>query len=267
MRQILIIIVAMFVSISSIQAGTRHPDIPDSRYIEYGKKFRCVSRLIGRYKNKQEYAASAVIIRPKVILTAAHVVVNSQECYAVLDGKKNSIRKIVMPSDFQEDIFGYNDIAIGFTEDEFELDFYPELYSEKDEVGKTSAISGFGIFGTFETGSEEYDGRRRAGSNRVEYIDRGLLVCIPDSNNITSLEFLIASGDSGGGLFINKKLAGINSCVMATDDVTDSSYTDESGHTRVSDHFDWINKIILLESDGLDTEYPSATIVLNTATK
>jgi hypothetical protein len=267
MRQVLVLLLTIFVSICSASAGTMHPDVPDNKYVEYGKKFRCISRLIGRYKNNHQYAASAIIIRPKVILTAAHVIADSQECFAVLDGKKIPLRKIIMPSNFQENIFGYNDLAIGFTDQDFELDFYPELYSDRDEVGQISAICGFGIFGTFDTGSSKYDGQRRAGSNKIEHIDRGLLICTPSARDRTSLEFLISSGDSGGGLFINKKLAGINSCVMATDNVTDSSYTDESGHTRVSDHFDWIQQIIEIEANGLDTDLPSATIVLNSATK
>jgi hypothetical protein len=58
------------------------------------------------------------------------------------------------------------------------------------------------------------------------------------------MEFLIASGDSGGGLFIDQKLAGINSCVMTTDGHTDSNHNDESGHTRISQHINWIESTI-----------------------
>jgi len=58
------------------------------------------------------------------------------------------------------------------------------------------------------------------------------------------MEFLIASGDSGGGLFIDKKLAGITSCVMTTDGNTDSNYNDERGHTRISQHINWIESTI-----------------------
>jgi hypothetical protein len=60
----------------------------------------------------------------------------------------------------------------------------------------------------------------------------------------TELEFLIASGDSGGGLFIDNKLAGINSCVMAVDKKPDSTYNDESGHTRISKFIGWIKENI-----------------------
>ena len=68
----------------------------------------------------------------------------------------------------------------------------------------------------------------------------------PSKNNerMTELEFLIGSGDSGGGLFLDGKLAGINSCVLAIDKKPNSTYSDESGHTRVSKYIDWINLTI-----------------------
>jgi len=264
MRQFMIFLCLFFVSYSIVLGGTRHPHTPDSRHLEYGKKFKCVAKLAGTYKDKKYYEASSVIIRPKVILTAAHVVSNSQECYVVLNDNRIYLNKIIIPKDFKEHAFGLNDIAIGFTSEDMKQDFYPELYTDRDEVGKVVSVAGFGVYGTFDTGATDVDVQRRAGSNVVDYIDQGLLICKPDDQNRTSLEFLIASGDSGGGLFIAKKIAGINSCVMASDKITNSSYTDESGHTRVSDHAEWIEKIIALETEGLDKELPSATIVLNT---
>jgi hypothetical protein len=64
------------------------------------------------------------------------------------------------------------------------------------------------------------------------------------SDKESRLEFLISHGDSGGGLFINKKLAGINSLVFSSDGKPDSSWRDESGHTRISLFIDWINNTI-----------------------
>jgi len=78
--------------------------------------------------------------------------------------------------------------------------------------------------------------------NKIDYISDSLLMCSPSIMSKTELEFLIASGDSGGGLFIDNKLAGINSCVMAVDKKPDSTYNDESGHTRVSKFLGWIKE-------------------------
>ena len=66
------------------------------------------------------------------------------------------------------------------------------------------------------------------------------------------MEFIICPGDSGGGLFIDKKIAGINSCVIATDGKPNSTYTDEGGHTRISQHLDWIHSV--LESEKNEKE-------------
>ena len=105
---------------------------------------------------------------------------------------------------------------------------------------------GYGITGNFNTGAKVSDGKKRAGSNVIDYIEKHILVCSASKpgNRITELEFLISNGDSGGGLFIDQKLAGINSGIMCSDKKLDSSYGDESCHTRISIHRDWIIKTI-----------------------
>jgi len=121
------------------------------------------------------------------------------------------------------------------------LDFYPDLYETEDEVGKLCSISGYGFYGTFDTGAISSDENGRAGTNMIDYIDNDLLICSPSRpDRTTELEFIIATGDSGGGLFIEGRLAGINSCVLARDNKPNSSYTDESGHTRISKYKEWI---------------------------
>ena len=237
--------------ISGVFAGTIDPAIPDSKYIEYGSKFRCVGSLCGIYNDNQKFCASAVAIDDKIILTAAHVISNYKECYITINGKKIKIINVIIEPEFTSE-FGYHDIAIGLCEQSIDLDFYPLLYDKDDEIGKVCAIAGFGITGTFNTGSKINDHTKRAGSNIIDGIDRNLLICSPSGKGIkTELEFLIASGDSGGGLFIDNKLAGINSCVLAVDKKPDSTYGDESGHTRISIHKEWIvkSKQKLLESN------------------
>lgn len=238
MRLILFLIGALFLNIAF--AGTRDPNTNDSQYIEYGKKFHCVLRILGVDKKGQQYYASCVAIRNNRILTAAHVVKDCESCFVVIDDKKYCVNTVIYPEQYEENKFGYNDVAIGYIDSDLKLDFYPELYSNTDEVGKICSISGFGMVGTFKTGIKESDNQRRAGSNKIESLDRHLLVCTPSILNRTQLEFLIGSGDSGGGLFIDQKLAGINSCVMATDGKPDSTYRDESGHTRISEYRQWI---------------------------
>jgi len=95
------------------------------------------------------------------------------------------------------------------------------------------------------TGANNHDSKKRAGSNFIDRIEKDLLICSPskrNDKNFTSLEFLIASGDSGGGLFIDTKLAGIHFCVMVTGKNPQSKYGEESGHTRISNFIEWINE-------------------------
>jgi hypothetical protein len=140
---------------------------------------------------------------------------------------------------------GVHDIALCYSAQDFGLTFYPELHSEFDERGQICSISGYGITGTFETGFKVSDAKRRAGSNKIERYEKSVLICTPSSSNRTSLEFLIAPGDSGGGLFIGNKLAGINSFISCDQGkIPNSAYGTESGHTRISLYYDWINKQI-----------------------
>ena len=227
-------------------AGTIHPDIEDSKYIEYGKKFTYIYRLCGTYEDDTLFCASSVAIDPHFLLTAAHVVKEAKTCIVKNDAgdKLYNATDIIINKDFEDRNFGFNDIAIIYINNKLDIDFYPELYEESDEVGKTCTLSGYGLTGTFNTGSIKSDNIKRAGSNKINRAENELLICEASNIDRTALEFLISSGDSGGGLFIGNKLAGINSCVIAADKKPNSNYGDESGHTRISLYRKWIKTII-----------------------
>lgn len=228
-----------------VYAGTIDPKTEDAKYIDYGSKFHCIYKISGTYTNDELYAASCVVIKPDWVITAAHVVEKSKISFVYQEkDKAYLIDKVICHELYKSHLYGYHDIALCHIKNNIVLNFYPKLYDKKDEVGKICSISGYGLTGTFETGINKSDNHRRAGSNIIDSIDRKLLICTPSRAGKTELEFLIAVGDSGGGLFIDNKLAGINSCVMSTDGTTNSSYTNESGHTRISEYHDWINKTI-----------------------
>lgn len=244
MKTLFYAIILSFVYLSSIMAGTIDPNVPDYKYIEYGKDFHYIGKICGSYNDKSLFCASAVVIKKNYILTAAHVVKNANTCVLKIKDKEFIVDKFIIPEDYDSDKYGTNDIAIGYINENIQLDFYPELYDKSDELGKLCSISGYGITGDFNTGADKSDNIRRAGSNVVEEIDRQLLICRPSKpsdNRRTSLEFLISSGDSGGGLFIGNRLAGINSCVSGIGKKSlNSTYSTESGHTRISVHREWI---------------------------
>ena len=244
MRYIIVLILSMIFCSLSL-AGTRDPKKADEQYITYGSEFSCIFKLKCVTSNGTVYYASAVAIDDNWLLTAAHVLSHSKDISITVDNAAIKIDKVVTHKDFIASNYGYYDIALCHVEKPFKLLFYPSLYRDKNEVGKVCSIAGYGSYGTFETGVTGSDGIKRAGSNTIDTIDRHLIICTPsrpNSKGITELEYMIANGDSGGGLFIGNQLAGINSCVIAVDKQTNSNYGDESGHTRVSQFVDWITE-------------------------
>ena len=229
----------------ALYAGTIDPKKSDSEYVEYGNKHVCVMKLLGQMgdDNNTPYTASCVMISPYYALTAAHVVHGTITQYVVHNGVPHTCLITAIHSDFRPNKMGYNDIAILRLHQPINLEFYPELSNNINEVNKICSISGFGHTGTLHTGyiRNKYDGKKRAGSNIIYSIEKHLLIC-SSTDQHTSLEFLICPGDSGGGLFIDQKLAGINSCVFANDGNTNSDYGDNSGHTRTSIFVDWIQE-------------------------
>lgn len=236
-------IIIIMMACTASYAGTIDPSTPDEKYRKYGSEHECVVKISGIYANEKEnhnFSASAVVMSPHWILTAAHVVQEASNVRIKIGKKEYDIEKIIVNKDFESDNLGYGDIALGYCREDFGISIYPKLYDKKDEVGKVVGICGYGMTGTFSTGIIKSDGEKRAGSNIVDRIDRNCLVCSIDGGRKTGLEFMIGSGDSGGGLFLEGKLAGINSFVMAADKKPNSDYGDECAHTRVSDYIDWI---------------------------
>lgn len=240
--KLLLLFLSISLYCSPSQTGTIDPSTPDSKYLEYAKNFHCIVRVCGTYNDDTMYCASGVLIDDHHILTAAHVVKDSKSCKVTIGAKKFTISTITINKDFDKE-FGIADIAICYSEESFGLDFYPSLYETDDEVGKVCSISGYGLTGTFLSGAKKSDDQRRAGSNIVENTFKDVIVCSPSRKNekgYTSLEFCIASGDSGGGLFIDGKLAGINSFIMVSNRSPNGMYGEESCHTRISKFITWI---------------------------
>ena len=232
-------------------AGTIRPDVKDEKYIDYGAKHKCVLRIRLLEKSEDKTVTgfgSCVVIKPKVVITAAHAVKGVDKLIVVQDdGTEFPVRWSAFPAkhSLTKNAERY-DIAVCYLEKPIDLSFYPEMYRDKDEAGKICSIAGYGVSGTYDNGVTIRKSQKRAGSNFVDEILNGMLICTVGKKNITSLEYMIAGGDSGGGLFIDKKLAGINSNVSTihSDKNPNSDIYDWSCHTRVSDHVDWIDKCI-----------------------
>lgn len=240
----LIFLLGVFLFLSSSFAGTIDPNVDDSKYIEHGSKFQHTVKIICD-DDHGVAAASAVIIHDDWVLTAAHVVKNMKNHRIIFNGKEYPLDKVICHEKYNDNVFGYYDIALAHIKETVEIESYPALYENNDEAGKLATITGLGLTGNFHTGVSISDGKKRAGLNYIKKIERGTLVCdiSRPGQKITELEYLICSGDSGGGLFIDGKLAGINSSVLGYDDRPDSTYGDESCHTRISLYIKWIKNI------------------------
>lgn len=227
--------------------GTIRPEISDQEYLDYGKKHEFVVKVSGELKQKKEVIASGsgVVVDAHWILTAAHVVDCMDNPYFYIDDKKYLIDIVIKNPEFDNsNPMSGGDLALCHVQDKIEIKFYPKLYDKDDENQKVCGISGYGLTGTAITGAHKSDNKRRAGSNKIILTTDYLLFCDMSKKNPTSLEFLIAHGDSGGGLFINGKLAGINSFVSSSNGKPDSRYGNESGHTRISRYKYWIESNI-----------------------
>ena len=256
----LLFLLSMF---NTATGGTRDPDTADDKHIEFGKKFIGVLKIRANVLVDKvivngvtipvdkdnplatvTHHASSVAIAPHWILTAAHVIENTSDQVVEVAGVEFPLQAVFAHPKYHTDLYGYHDIALCYSPRDLNLEFYTPLYGDSDELGKQATIAGFGWHGTFATGGKEYDGKRRAGSNTITELERGVLVCDAAASNKTALEYLICPGDSGGGLFIGNKLAGINSFLIAEDKKPNGTYTDRAAFTRVSLHTDWVQQQI-----------------------
>jgi len=247
MRMAMSLLFLLLVSTAFSFAGTIDPSVPDQKYKDYGAKFESVVEISGTCMCDERpephlFIASAVVIKPNWVLTAAHVVKRAKDVKIRVAERKYEISRIIVNENFDENDVGLHDIALGYCEESINISFYPKMYDKNDEVGKVVCMGGWGVTGNFSTDHRKSDGIRRAGSNIVDRTERNCLICSASGGKKTELEFMIASGDSGGGLFLDGKLAGINSFVSADDGKANSSYGDECGHTRISLYREWIEK-------------------------
>ena len=125
------------------------------------------------------------------------------------------------------------------------------LYDKNNEVGQICSIAGWGRSGSFSVGHQSSKIKiRLAGSNIIDETDRDMLVVSPSrsSKDRTSLECIVSPGDSGGGMFVGGKLAGIHSVITTNvsrgdgKSMLNGGYHCYSGSTRISMYKDWIVK-------------------------
>jgi hypothetical protein len=163
------------------------------------------------------------------------------------------------------------------------------LYGRADEIGRDAVITGYGITGHGSSG-EDFDLETlptlRAGLNRIDGEDEipGVKVLVSDfdsgfpENNSFEIfglesdlgfgtdEVGLASGDSGGPMFIGGAIAGVNYAIARpplpftgdVNNVSDSSWGEANFFMRVSSYRDFI----LEATDGTAVFVPEPSTVL-----
>ena len=151
-----------------------------------------------------------------------------------------------------------------------------DINRDGNEVGQVGIFVGYGLTGNGNQGTLGTDGQRRYGYNLVDTywgwnntdklslafdFDNGtaannaLGTCInPGLTDLglgTLYEAFIAPGDSGGPMFINGKIGGVNSwygtCGMAggdIDSVLNASFGELGGDARVFENYQWIDSTV-----------------------
>ena len=141
------------------------------------------------------------------------------------------------------------------------------LWEEPNMIGVSFTLSGFGNDDSLHTGTNVFDGdgslfnisdgKSIINNTQVLYdYDNGLalqntstnLFNIDSTTTPTANETIAKSGDSGGALLVNNKIAAISSYIVSNplydiNGVTDSSFGEIGAATRVSAYIPWIEYI------------------------
>lgn len=250
--------------------GVIRHDRSDSRYLSLAQRsaFDCVGRLdaSGGWWGTDQWMGSGTLIAPEWVLTAGHMLDEAQSMSFDVAGQTVWADWGVSHPYWWGDLTsGYDLALIHLSEPVWDVE-PAERYYGSSERGATATFVGFGMTGDGWTGAVDFDGQKRAGQNVIDrfYGSRLLLADFDNpewgwwdnvygSDRALNLEYLIAPGDSGGGVFIDfgdgPLLAGVNSFGASWDGATDSDYGDVSGHVRVSRFNRWIDETIGDSSD------------------
>jgi hypothetical protein len=248
MNKYIISVVLFIILCFSARGGTYRTDVEPQKYLDFGKKFYCVKTLSTEKKteNRTQFSTgSCVILNSHWIITAGHIADEPFDiAYVTIGKKKHFINKIIVNKNYNsKKLIG--DIALGFCEKGFGEVETPVLMSEQIKLNSKCSIAGYGRYGDMKNGAKYFDGKIRAGTNTLVSRFHDMVVCVGSNDKTkTSLEFLPNVGDSGGGLFVDGKLAGIMSLVFSKDKTANSDYGDEAAFVEIYPYLEWINKYV-----------------------
>lgn len=203
--------------------GSLHSNFNDNNYIAYAKNISVVKIIA------DDKFCSGVPINESAILTIKHAIEyqnNIQVFYndLLLDVKDIQYHK-------------KEDLAIIRLNNLIKCNSI-EYYEDIPLMGKICSIAGYGV--KYQN-SKRYsvDLEKRGGQNQIIWETDSYFECRMDMDGV-DLEFIPTIGDSGGPVFVDNKLAGLNKYVKSVDGLADSSYGDISGHIKLRKYVSWI---------------------------
>jgi hypothetical protein len=226
------------------------------------------------FRNVTVLDSSAVLIAPGWALTAAHTEVARVPVPAIantftIGGETRTIVDAIRHPSYSSIEDGF-DIALLELDSPINTVTPAQLYTgtAASLVGENLTYVGYGRSGTGSTGDTIAAGTKRAGKNKGDQLgytinpgpeesiySNQIMFADMDKQggpwgnplggtNPISLEYLIALGDSGGGLFIEQGgqhyLAGVHSIVFDFDPAGTLGYGDIMGSTTIEQSLAWI---------------------------
>ena len=237
------------------------------------------------HRDGGELDSSGTLISSEWVLTAAHTIVSGGGPNATftVNGETRNIVEAIRNPGYTDSLPDGHDIALLRLDSPITSVAPAQIYTglSADLVGESLTYVGYGKTGTGSTGDTGAAGTKRAGHNiaeqlgyilnpgvdQVEYSDQLIFADMdaftgPWENPLGStlpvgLEYLIALGDSGGGLFVEDNgqhyLAGVHSLLFNLDPFGTLGYGDIMASTTVESFLTWINQTIYtgdLNGDG-----------------